>query len=186
MSTRAFSLVASMALVLVVVACGGGSTTTSLLGNGSEPGSASSSTDPTDPTDSTASAPKSGALGAACSDYVACCDLIATTAPQLAAGCDAFKTQFDKATASGVSASTFESSCQSSVATLKSAGYCKPAVEKQKCVPSCTTDADCANSCEAVPGGSQCCDLHTMSCWASKTSSCPKPEDAGVQPPPAY
>jgi hypothetical protein len=89
MSTRAFSLVASMALVLVVVACGGGSTTTSALGNGSEPGSASSSTDPTGSTDSTGPTPTSGALGAACTKYVACCGMIATTAPQLAASCDA-------------------------------------------------------------------------------------------------
>ena len=193
MSTRAFPLVTSMALVFAVVACSGGSTMVSLSGDGGAPGSASSSTDPTDPTDSTGSTDpagpgsKSGALGAACKGYVACCDTITTTAPQLAAGCDAFKTQFDKATASGVSADSFESACKSGVATLLSAGYCKPVVKPQKCAPSCAMDADCATSCPVVPGGSQCCDLHTMTCWASKTPSCPKPADAGGPDlPPSY
>ena len=172
-----------MAFVLVIAACTAGSTTASLAGTGSEPGSASSSTAPTDPA---GPAPKSGALGAACTDYVACCKLLADTAPQLSASCDAFKTQFDKATASGISADSFEASCQSSVDTLKSAGYCKPAVKAQKCVPSCTTDADCANSCPAIAGGTQCCDTTTSTCFGSKTSSCPKPEDAGVDPPPSY
>jgi hypothetical protein len=45
------------------------------------------------------------------------------------------------------------------------------------CVPSCKTDSECTNSCPALAGGVQCCDLKTNTCWGSKTSSCPKPAD---------
>ena len=57
----------------------------------------------------------------------------------------------------------------------------------KKCAPTCATDSDCTNSCPALAGGVQCCDLKTKTCWGSKTSACPAPADpdAGT-PPPAY
>lgn len=55
-----------------------------------------------------------------------------------------------------------------------------------KCAPSCKADSDCASTCPAVAGGVQCCDTKTNSCFASKTSSCPKPDVVTGDPPPAY
>lgn len=57
----------------------------------------------------------------------------------------------------------------------------------KKCAPTCATDSDCTNSCPALAGGVQCCDLKTKTCWGSKTSACPAATDpdAGT-PPPAY
>jgi len=60
-----------------------------------------------------------------------------------------------------------------------------PPIEK-KCAPSCKTDADCQNSCPALPGGIQCCDTKAGACFGSKTSACPAPKTEPVDPPPAY
>ena len=57
---------------------------------------------------------------------------------------------------------------------------------EKKCVQTCATDADCANSCPALAGGSQCCDAKSKVCWGSKTAACPKPADPPADPPPAY
>lgn len=54
------------------------------------------------------------------------------------------------------------------------------------CVTSCNMDADCATSCPVLPGGVQCCDLGTHTCWGSKTAVCPAAPDPNVDPPPAY
>jgi hypothetical protein len=61
----------------------------------------------------------------------------------------------------------------------------EPPAEK-KCAPTCKTDSDCTNSCPALAGGIQCCDLETSLCFVSKTAACPKPTqptDAGSQTP---
>lgn len=54
------------------------------------------------------------------------------------------------------------------------------------CPSSCKADSECAGACPAVAGGVQCCDAKTNSCFASKTSSCPKPDVVTGDPPPAY
>ncbi len=62
-----------------------------------------------------------------------------------------------------------------------------PPPAEKKCAPSCKADADCQNSCPALPGGIQCCDTKAGACFGSKTSACPAPTpepDGG--PPPAY
>ena len=48
-----------------------------------------------------------------------------------------------------------------------------------QCVPSCTSDTDCQNSCPSVPNGINCCDTATGICYANASSSCPVPVDAG-------
>jgi hypothetical protein len=49
-----------------------------------------------------------------------------------------------------------------------------------QCVSHCTSDLDCQNSCPAVTGGSNCCDVPTGHCYASPTATCPTPNlDAG-------
>jgi hypothetical protein len=48
-----------------------------------------------------------------------------------------------------------------------------------QCVPSCTSDLDCQNSCPNVPNGINCCDTATGICYANAASSCPVPVDAG-------
>ncbi len=50
----------------------------------------------------------------------------------------------------------------------------------QECVPSCSSDTDCENSCPAVPNGVNCCDTSTGICYAYASSVCPAPvQDAG-------
>jgi len=49
-----------------------------------------------------------------------------------------------------------------------------------QCVPSCTTDDECSNSCPEVPNGVNCCDTSTGICYAYSSSVCPAPvQDAG-------
>ncbi len=185
MLQRALPFLVSTALGFAVVACTAGSTTTVLSGTGSPNGSATSPTDP-------AGDGKDGTLGAACTEYVACCADLSDKVPRLAMSCDATKKQLENAEANGTSTSIFESACQSGVDAFKNAGYCtktssnpSPSPPK-KCVASCTQDADCANSCPAISGAVACCDLNTRSCFASKSPACPKPDPAPPDPPPSY
>ena len=51
---------------------------------------------------------------------------------------------------------------------------------QSQCVPQCTTDQDCENSCPAVPNGVNCCDTSTGICYAYAGQACPAPvQDAG-------
>src|SRR5690242_8699961 len=56
----------------------------------------------------------------------------------------------------------------------------------KKCVSSCTSDQDCANSCPAVANGVNCCDTATGVCFSSQTQQCPAPPVDSGTPPPAY
>lgn len=108
--------------------------------------------------------------------------------------CEATKTQIEAGQANGIATSSFEASCKSGVTTFKNAGYCKSGggtqpvdpPDPKKCVPTCTKDYDCANSCPAVTGGVQCCDTNARACFGSKTATCPKPDAPPVDPPPMY
>jgi hypothetical protein len=42
-----------------------------------------------------------------------------------------------------------------------------------QCVPSCSTDQDCENSCPMVPNGVNCCDTSTGICYAYAATACP-------------
>jgi hypothetical protein len=45
----------------------------------------------------------------------------------------------------------------------------------KKCIASCNTDKDCADSCPvAASGGAQCCDQKTKTCFAT-IGTCPAP-----------
>jgi hypothetical protein len=70
-------------------------------------------------------------------------------------------------------------------AKLPPASDTPPAAPAAKqCVSSCTTDADCQNSCASVSNGIQCCDQNTKKCFATSQAQCPMPEaDAGTEPP---
>ena len=49
-----------------------------------------------------------------------------------------------------------------------------------QCVPTCTSDQDCENSCPLVPNGVNCCDTSTGICYAFASTTCPAPvQDAG-------
>jgi hypothetical protein len=41
------------------------------------------------------------------------------------------------------------------------------------CVPSCSSDSDCQNSCPPVAGGVNCCDSMSGMCFPSQTAACP-------------
>ena len=72
-------------------------------------------------------------------------------------------------------------------ATLKDSGGTKTdsggtktdSGQTTQCVPSCTSDTDCQNSCPSVPNGINCCDTATGICYANASSTCPVPVDAG-------
>lgn len=49
----------------------------------------------------------------------------------------------------------------------------------QVCVPSCTLDTDCQNSCAPPSSGIYCCDIATSLCYVSSDSTCPVPKDGG-------
>lgn len=170
-------------LTFLVAACSSGTTSSS----GSPNGFGTSATDPKDGTGT--------ALGPACEEYFACCADLAAKRPQLAMSCDSTKKQIENAEANGISTSSLEASCASGVEAFHRAGYCgdkaspidqAPPPPPKKCAPSCTRDTDCANSCPAISGGVQCCDLKTRSCFGSKTAACPKPDTGGGDPPPSY
>jgi len=56
----------------------------------------------------------------------------------------------------------------------------KDSSNNEQCVPTCTSDQDCENSCPAVPNGVNCCDTSTGICYAFASSTCPAPvTDAG-------
>lgn len=57
-----------------------------------------------------------------------------------------------------------------------------PPPEKQ-CVSTCSTDADCQNSCPSVANGIQCCDQNTKKCFATSQAQCPAPEQPPSDPP---
>lgn len=187
MSFRSQSLLCAAVLAFTVLACTAGSVT----GSGDPNNPDASSSDPTDPAlGSSGTGTGSGALGPACTEYLACCAEIAAKNPQLGASCDSVKTQITNAQTNGISTSNFEASCKSGVGSMKSAGYCTsatptPTPTPKSCVPSCKTDADCASSCPPVSGGVACCDGATGVCYASKSATCPKPPDDG-DPPPSY
>lgn len=124
MLRHSLPLLSSIALTSVLVACSGGTTTTS-SGNPSPTGSSTSATDPPAKGSSGSSGSSKGsALGASCTAYVACCEEIAESTPQVAASCDAFKTQVESGQANGVATSSYEAACKSGLASFKSAGYC--------------------------------------------------------------
>jgi hypothetical protein len=53
------------------------------------------------------------------------------------------------------------------------------------CIPKCTADSDCQNSCPATQTGSNCCDADTGLCYVASTPMCPAPPtDGGVVMPP--
>jgi hypothetical protein len=121
------SLLLSTALAPVLFACSGGTTTTSSSSGEPSPfASSSSSTEPApDKGTSGSSGTKGSALGASCKAYVACCEEVATSQPQLAASCDSVKTQIESAQSKGASTSSYESACKSGLSGFQSAGYCK-------------------------------------------------------------
>ena len=47
------------------------------------------------------------------------------------------------------------------------------------CVPSCSQDTECQNSCAAPQSGIWCCDMATSLCYNSSDQSCPAPQDGG-------
>ena len=49
----------------------------------------------------------------------------------------------------------------------------------QVCVPSCTIDSDCQNSCAPPQSGIYCCDIATSLCYVSSDQPCPVPQDGG-------
>ena len=58
-----------------------------------------------------------------------------------------------------------------------------PDAAASKCVDTCQTNEDCANSCPATPNGTNCCDTATNVCYVS-ASMCPAPVvDSGMTPP---
>ena len=107
------------------VACGTGSAPST---GSSEAGTSTSATDPADGTDGgkkDGSSSGGASLGPSCTAYVACCEELAASQPQLAASCDAVQKQIDTAQANGVSTASYESACKSGVTSFQSAGYCK-------------------------------------------------------------
>lgn len=125
MLRSSFFLLASVIASLSAVACGSGSATRT--GSG-EAGTSASATDPADDPDGgkkDGSTNGGASLGPSCTAYVACCEELAASQPQLAASCDAVQKQIDTAQASGVSTASYESACKSGVTSFQSAGYCK-------------------------------------------------------------
>ncbi len=110
-------------LALFAFACGTGSTTSTGTG------SSTSSTDPAAKDgggkDDDGGRSSAGDLGPSCTAYVACCEELAKSQPQLGASCDAVQKQIDTAQASGVSTASYEAACKSGVTSFQSAGYCK-------------------------------------------------------------
>jgi hypothetical protein len=106
-------------LALFTFACGTGTTTST--------GSSTSSTDPAakDGGSKDDGGGSGSALGASCTAYVACCEELAKSQPQLAASCDAVQKQIDTAQASGASTASYEAACKSGVTSFQSAGYCQ-------------------------------------------------------------
>jgi hypothetical protein len=51
--------------------------------------------------------------------------------------------------------------------------------QQGQCVPTCSSDMDCQNSCPTVPNGINCCDTSTGICYAYASTTCPVPSDAG-------
>ena len=53
------------------------------------------------------------------------------------------------------------------------------------CIPQCSTDSDCQNSCPVAQTGNNCCDTATGLCYVSSTPICPQPvPDGGTVMPP--
>jgi pectate lyase len=46
------------------------------------------------------------------------------------------------------------------------------------CVPKCTADSDCQNSCPATQTGINCCDAPSGFCYVASTAMCPMPNPA--------
>lgn len=120
---RHFSVLFPLAASSLLFACTAGTVATTT--DPSPSGSSTSSTDPAPAKDGGSSSKGGGALGPSCKAYVACCDELAKNQPQIGASCDSVRTQIEKAQASGVSTSTYESACKSGVSSFQSAGYCK-------------------------------------------------------------
>jgi hypothetical protein len=122
---RHLSIVLPLAASSLLFACTVGTVPSTGTGNPSPTGSSTSSTDPTAPgKDGGSTTTGSSSLGPSCKEYVACCDELAKSQPQLAASCDSVQSQIEKAQASGVSTSSYESACKSGVSSFHSAGYC--------------------------------------------------------------
>lgn len=47
------------------------------------------------------------------------------------------------------------------------------------CVPTCTIDIECQNSCPSNPAGANCCDAMLGVCYAAVTPSCPVVDSDG-------
>src|SRR4051794_38586267 len=102
-------VLSSFALASGLFACSAGTTSTSSSGNPSPTGTSSSSTDPAG--DDAGHPGKGGggsALGPSCKAYIACCEELAASNPQVGASCDSVKSQIEMAEANGVSTSTYE------------------------------------------------------------------------------
>ncbi len=50
------------------------------------------------------------------------------------------------------------------------------------CVPTCATDLDCQDSCQAPSIGISCCDTATSTCYTDNSGQCPADYDAGNAP----
>jgi hypothetical protein len=108
---------------LSLFACGTGST--SSTGTGTSPTEPAGKDGGSSSKDDGGSSNGGADLGPSCTAYVACCEELAKSQPQLAASCDAVQKQIDTAQANGVSTETYESACKSGVTSFQSAGYCK-------------------------------------------------------------
>lgn len=55
------------------------------------------------------------------------------------------------------------------------------------CVDHCATNSDCQDSCPAISGDVNCCDMSTGRCYLSAAKSCPVPVvDSGPMVTPVY
>ena len=48
------------------------------------------------------------------------------------------------------------------------------------CVPKCSADLDCQNSCPATQTGINCCDAPSGFCYVASTNTCPTPNPAST------
>ena len=64
--------------------------------------------------------------------------------------------------------------CDSATHTCQPPVVTPPPPDKV-CPASCSADSACQNQCPAFPGGVQCCDLPSGSCYVAKSATCPTP-----------
>lgn len=89
-----------------------------------QPASSTSDTDPADGGSAESSKKPDGSLGPECTEYLSCCEDVATQLPSLATSCDSLKTSIQNAEDEGASTASYESTCKSGLSSFHSAGYC--------------------------------------------------------------